>query len=95
VPATRSTADALLKEFYLPKVREVLNNTLFLLTQVENNSEDIEGRRAVLSIRTSRNNGIGARGEYPDTLPGAGQQGYSEERVPSSTTTAGCSSRAR
>jgi hypothetical protein len=78
---TRSTADAALKEFYLEGIRSVLNSTVFLLTQVEPNSEDIEGRRAVLSINTGRNYGIGARAEG-GTLPDAGHQGYSEERVP-------------
>ena len=80
-PLTRSTADAALKEFYLQGIRSVLNNEVFLLSQVETNSEDIEGRRAVLSINTSRNNGLGARAEM-GTLPDAGHQGYSEERVP-------------
>jgi hypothetical protein len=77
---TRTTADAVLKEFYLPGVRNVLNNEVFLLSQVEQNSEDIEGRRAVLSINTGRNHGIGARAEM-GTLPSAGRQGYSEQRV--------------
>jgi hypothetical protein len=77
---TRSSADAVLKEFYLPGIRSILNFEVFLLSQVETNSEDIEGRRAVLSINTGRNSGIGARAEL-GTLPDAGHQGYSEERV--------------
>jgi len=79
-PLTRSTADAVLKEFYLPGIRSILNSEVFLLTQVEGNSEDIEGRRAVLAINTGRNTGIGARAEM-GVLPDAGHQGYSEERV--------------
>lgn len=77
---TRTTADATLKEFYLPMVRNVLNNEVFLLSQIEQNSEDVEGRRAVLSINTNRNHGVGARAEL-GALPTAGQQGYSEQRV--------------
>ncbi len=77
---TRQTADAVLKEFYLEGIRQILNNEVFLLTQVEQNSRDIEGRRAVLAINTGRNSGIGARAEY-GTLPTAGQQGYAEERI--------------
>ncbi|HEV7535239.1 MAG TPA: hypothetical protein VGP90_06365, partial [Acidimicrobiia bacterium] len=77
---TRTTADSVLKEFYLPGIRKILNNTVFLLTQIESNSEDIEGRRAVLSINTGRNAGVGARNEG-ETLPAAGQQGYAEERI--------------
>jgi hypothetical protein len=79
-PLTRSTADSVLKEFYLPGIRSILNNELFLLSQVESNSEDIEGRRAVLSINTGRNQGIGARAEM-GVLPDAGHQGYNEERI--------------
>lgn len=80
MPLTRTTADAVLKEFYLPGIRDILNNTVFLLSQVETNSEDIEGRRAVLAIHTGRNQGIGARAEG-ELLPTAGQQGYAEERI--------------
>jgi hypothetical protein len=80
-PLTRSYADAALKEFYLPGIRSILNSEVFLLSQVESNSEDIEGRRAVLSINTGRNSGVGARDE-DSTLPEAGHQSYSEERVP-------------
>jgi hypothetical protein len=77
---TRSTADSVLKEFYLPGIRKLLNNTVFLLSQIETNTEDIEGRRAVLAINTGRNGGIGARAEG-EVLPAAGQQGYAEERI--------------
>src|SRR3954471_796438 len=80
-PQIRSTADAVLKEFYLPGIRSILNFEVFLLSQVETNSEDIEGRRAVLAINTGRNQGIGARAEM-GTLPDAGHQGYNEQRVP-------------
>lgn len=77
---TRTTADSVLKEFYLPGIRNQLNNEIFMLTQIQTNSEDIEGRRAVLSLRLGRNAGIGARAEA-GTLPTAGYQGYAEERV--------------
>lgn len=77
---TRTTADAVLKEFYLPGIRNTLNNEVFLLSQVEQNTEDVEGRRAVLAINTGRNEGVGARAEM-GTLPTAGQQRYAEERV--------------
>lgn len=78
---TLSNADAALKEFYLPGVRKQLNDDVMLLAQVEKNTRDIEGRRAVLSVNLKRNAGVGAR---PDggTLPTAGQQGFGEERIP-------------
>ena len=77
---TRTNADAVLKEFYLPGIRSVLNNEVFLLTQMETNTEDVEGRRAVLSINLARNEGIGARAEM-ETLPDAGHQQYGEQRI--------------
>jgi len=78
---TRATANAVLKDFYLPAVRNVLNSEVFLLSQFEINSEDVEGREAVLSINTGRNHGVGARAEG-GTLPAAGRQGYTSQRVP-------------
>src|SRR5436190_6181812 len=80
MPLTRTTADSVLKEFCLPGIREILNNAVFLLSQIEQTSEDIEGRRAVLAVNTGRNGGIGARAEG-GVLPAAGQQGYAEERI--------------
>ena len=77
---TLTTADAALKEFYLPAAREQLNNEMMMLTQIQKNSKDVEGRRAVLSLHVTRNSGVGARAEG-GTLPTAGNQGYIEERV--------------
>lgn len=48
---------------------------------MEKDSTHIEGKRAILSLQTNRNWGIGARAEG-GTLPTAGAQGYTEERVP-------------
>lgn len=77
---TLTTADSALKEDYQPAIREQLNNKVFILSQIETNSKDIEGRRAVLSLHVTRNSGVGARAEL-GTLPTAGSQGYVEERV--------------
>lgn len=77
---TLTTADSALKEDYQPGIREELNNTIMMLKQVESNSIDVEGRRAVLSLHVTRNSGVGARAEG-GTLPTAGNQGYAEERV--------------
>lgn len=78
---TLSTADSALKEFYLPAIREQLNQKVMMLQQIEKNTTDIEGRRAVLSLHLQRNSGVGARADG-GTLPTAGNQGYGEERVP-------------
>jgi len=78
--ATKTTADAALKEDYQPAVREQINNDIPILTYVEKNTKDTDGRRAVLSLHVTRNSGIGSRAEG-GTLPTAGNQGYAEERV--------------
>lgn len=78
---TYTTADSALKEDYMPAIREQINNAVMLLQQVEKNTTDIEGRRAVLSLHVKRSSGVGARVEG-GTLPTAGNQGYAEERVP-------------
>lgn len=78
---TLALADAALKEDYLPSIREQLNQDFPFLAQIERNSKDVEGRRAVLSLHVKRNSGVGARAEG-GTLPTAGNQGYAEERVP-------------
>lgn len=73
-------ADGALKDYYLPTVREQLNNASVLLSQVESGSIGVEGRNAVLSLHVERNHGIGARAES-GTLPTAGKQGWVEERT--------------
>lgn len=78
---TLSNADSALREFYEPGAREQLNNEIPILAQIEKNTEDIEGRRAVLSLHVRRNSGVGARADG-GTLPTAGYQGYAEERIP-------------
>lgn len=78
---TLTTADAALKEFYLPGAREQLNQSNAFLAQIEATDKNVEGRRVVLSLHVSRSSGSGARAEG-GTLPTAGSQGYAEERVP-------------
>jgi hypothetical protein len=75
-----TNADAALKEFYLPAIRKQLNDTNKFLNQIDKNSKDVEGRRAILSLHVGRNSGVGARAEN-GTLPTAGSQQYAEERV--------------
>jgi len=77
---TTTNADAALKEFYLPTMRSQLNNAFDFLNAVGRNTEDIEGRRAVLSLHIGRSSGVGARAET-GTLPTAGYQRTAEERI--------------
>lgn len=81
MPATLANIDSALKEWYLPAVRYQLNNDTPMLNILDQKRVDIEGRRAVLSLRVGRNFGIGARSDG-GTLPNPGNQQYAEERVP-------------
>lgn len=78
--ATIANVDAVLKNDYQPAVREQLRNSWMLLAQIESNSQDVEGRHAVLSLHVGRNSGVGARAAGA-ALPGAGSQSYTEQRV--------------
>jgi hypothetical protein len=79
--ATFVAAAGALKEFYLPGAREQLNNDIPFLNQIERNTEDVEGLEAYLSAHVSRNSGVGARAEG-GTLPSAGNQGWTPEKIP-------------
>lgn len=68
-----SAASAALKDVYLPVVRDQLNRSNWLLSQIEKNTTDFEGNRAVLSLHVGRNPGIGFRADGAD-LPTAGKQ---------------------
>lgn len=72
-------AGGVLKEFYLPAVRNQIPHKTAYLEQIERSSEHVEGEEWVLSLHTSRNPGVGARREG-GTSPTAGHQGYTKGR---------------
>lgn len=78
--ATLTTADKVLKDDY-KDLREQINQKFFILSQIERNTEDVVGRRALHAIHTTRNSGVGARADG-GALPTAGNQGYSDTYVP-------------
>lgn len=78
---TLAAADAVLKDDYKGPVREQLNNMNVILAQVERNSEDVVGRRAIMALHVGRNSGVGARGDN-GTLPTAGSQQYEDIFIP-------------
>lgn len=82
--ATTSTADALLKEMYLPPIKEQLNNTNRTLAQFDENTEDVVGREVVLPLHTNRNSGVGFRKEGENT-PTPGQQGWANATATTKT----------
>lgn len=73
--ATLTTIDGILKEKYIPTVREALTNGRVLLEKVQRNSEEYDGKKVTIAINKSRNSGLGAAAEN-GTLPTAGNQGY-------------------
>lgn len=79
----KTAASGVLKEFYLPAVREQLNNRNEYEAQLEKSGDnfDSEGEEVVLSLHVNRNPGIGSRGELED-LPAPGSQSYVKARVP-------------
>lgn len=68
-------AGELLKEFYLPPIRETLNRKTVLLQRIERNTEDFQGKRGWMPLHVGRNEGVGARAEK-QALPAAGAQQY-------------------
>jgi hypothetical protein len=56
-----ATASASLKDVYLPVVRDQLNRSNWLLSQVEKNTEDFEGDRGVIDLHVGRSSAVGFR----------------------------------
>lgn len=79
--ATMAAVDAALKDDYEPMIREQLSNAWVLLSQLETNTKDVQGRFAVLSLHVGRNSGVGARASGA-ALPAPGNQSYAEQRIP-------------
>lgn len=71
---TLTNFDEALKIDYLPAIREQLENSTVLLSKIERNTKDVEGKRWQLTAHSQRNSGVGAGSETG--LPTAGQQGY-------------------
>jgi hypothetical protein len=72
-------AGGALKKFYLPTVRNQINNKCLLLQQISADDEHVEGDEWILSLQVKRNSGVGWRGEN-DTSPTAGSQKYVQAR---------------
>lgn len=73
--ATLSTLTAILKEYYLPPVRDQINNEIVVLSRWDVNNKDLVGLQAIVPLHTARSGGIGARPEL-GTLPAASAQSY-------------------
>lgn len=79
--------DKVLKEVYVPAVREQMQKEVVLLSQVQRTSENItgEGKYAVLALMLGYNEGIGARGDNED-LPEPSSVRYDKTLIPIRTT---------
>ena len=73
--ATKTTLDAILKEFYLGPVQEQLNNEVLVLNLFEKMSVDWNGKKAIVPIHTARNSSVEFKTET-DALPTAQVQTY-------------------
>jgi hypothetical protein len=78
---TLTTTQELLKDVYLPAIREQLNNDTALSDLIDTNEEDVSGKNALIVMHHGRTGGTGAR---PDagTLPAAGNQETLQCEVP-------------
>lgn len=83
--ATLTTANAIAKEVYEPKIIALTNDEAIGLKRIEKSSDGVEevvgGKYVTFPVRIRRNQGIGYRNEL-GALPAAGQQGYTSVRVP-------------
>lgn len=69
-PSSPGSADALLKDFYLPKHVNLLNEAHVLLERIERMKVNFSGRQAKFLVTAGRENGVGARSEN-SSLPRA------------------------
>lgn len=77
--AQSETIDAIFKKYYLPAVRDLLNNKKVLSRYIRTNTEDVAGDEAIISVNTGRNEGIGYIDEQ-GKLPDPGKQQYNTLR---------------
>jgi hypothetical protein len=84
MPASLTTAAAVLKELYEPGLVEQLNVEVIGLRRIEKTSDgvssDVGGRYVRFATRVRRNQGLGYRQEL-EQLPTGGQQGYAVAQV--------------
>lgn len=79
--ANLTTAESILKEFYVAPIQEQLNQEVLAFQLFESESVEWQGRVAVVPLHISRNTGVGFRAEG-QPLPTASAQGYARLEVP-------------
>ncbi len=85
MPATLTTIDSILKDYYVGPLQEELNNEVMCLQMFEKAKLSWSGRQCVVPVHVARNAGVGYRGENlplaPAALPNAGDQGLADLRI--------------
>lgn len=62
MPASMSTLQDVLKNFYIGPIRENLNQATVLLSQLKKSSKEVVGEQVILPLHMGRNWSVGARG---------------------------------
>lgn len=75
MPQSLANYDAALKNIYAPGLRNSLNNSNPILTEVVHDTENVSGRKCIWSVHSGRSTSTGARREFA-TLPTADRQRY-------------------
>ena len=78
---TISSAQAVLKDYYLAPLREEINESTALMAQLERKTVQLVGKRGIIPLHVTRSEAVGARGDGGN-LPAANGQGYTDAIVP-------------
>ena len=78
-----TTAANVLKTFYLPPLRRLLNNQTIFWNRLERNENfNVEGKNFTVPLHVSRHTQAGAGRAEEGTLPSKDSQGYNQAVVP-------------
>jgi hypothetical protein len=77
-----TTAANVLKNFYLPKIQEQLNQKSVLYDRLKKYQETVDGKNYTYALHTSRNVSAGTGMAEGGAFPTAGNQGYTSALVP-------------
>lgn len=77
-----SNMSSVLKTRYLGQIREQLNNAKVLMAKIGRQDQMVSGKNFTVPLHTTRNTSAGTGLGDGDTLPTAGQQGYTTTVVP-------------
>lgn len=75
MPQSLANYDAALKNIYAPGLRNALNNSNPVLTEVVRDTNNVSGRKCIWGVHSGRSASTGARAEF-GTLPSADRQRY-------------------